>query len=91
MNVQTEICAKFHQHYWILELLVMDLMANEKRIFSEKQEDDKQLGKLENEVLCVGKENIFEWVIKCCTEQNFHMYTWKLIFFHVSQDISDSV
>lgn len=58
---------------------------------SEKQEDDKQLGKLENEVFCEGKENLFEWIIKYCTEQNFHMYPWKLIFLCVSQDVSDSV
>lgn len=34
-------------------------MAIQKGKFSEKQ-DDKQLGKLENEVLCGGKENLFE-------------------------------
>lgn len=84
--------AKFHQHYWILELLVVrNLMTMQKWKSSEKQEDDKQLGKLEDEVFCGGKENLFKWVIKCSAEQNFHMYPWKLIFLRVSQDVSDSV
>lgn len=46
------LCAKFHQHYQIFEVLVRNLMEIQKGKFSEKQEDDKQLGKLENEVLC---------------------------------------
>lgn len=53
------LCAKFHQHYWILELLVRNLVAIQKEKFSEKQ-DDKQLGMLRNEVLCGGKENLYE-------------------------------
>lgn len=53
--------AKSHQHYWILELLVVrNLMTIQKLKSSEKQEDDKQLGKLEDEAFCGGKENLFE-------------------------------
>lgn len=60
MKGQTEIsvCAKFHHYYWIFALMMMrNLMAIQRGKSSEKQEGGKQLGKLENELMCDKKKN----------------------------------